>query len=271
MMRALYTAATGMIAQQSNVDNISNNLSNVNTVGYKEQKTEFKSLLYQTIQTRTTSANGEEKPISAQVGLGTRVAANTSIYTQGSMIASENSTDFAISGDGFFAVRGADGETYYTRAGNFTWAVNGNAVRLTTTDGYPVLDTNGNEITLPAGVSSGQVIVSSDGSFGYTTAKGTYVDMNCSFGIYQFNNPAGLEKEGQNLLAETPASGAPLNEATNNNVTRSKIYQNYLEGSNVQVADEMVNLIVAQRAYQLNSKAITASDEMLEQANNLRR
>ena len=109
MMRALYTAATGMIAQQSNVDNISNNLSNVNTVGYKEQKTEFKSLLYQTIQTRTTSANGEEKPISAQVGLGTRVAANTSIYTQGSMIASENSTDFAISGDGFFAVRGADG------------------------------------------------------------------------------------------------------------------------------------------------------------------
>ena len=187
------------------------------------------------------------------------------------MIASENSTDFAISGDGFFAVRGADGETYYTRAGNFTWAVNGNAVRLTTTDGYPVLDTNGNEITLPAGVSSGQVIVSSDGSFGYTTAKGTYVDMNRSFGIYQFNNPAGLEKEGQNLLAETPASGAPLNEATNNNVTRSKIYQNYLEGSNVQVADEMVNLIVAQRAYQLNSKAITASDEMLEQANNLRR
>lgn len=101
MMRALYTAATGMIAQQSNVDNISNNLSNVNTVGYKQEKMEFKSLLYQTIQTRTTSANGEEKPISAQVGLGTRVASNTSIYTQGSLMASENATDFAISGDGF--------------------------------------------------------------------------------------------------------------------------------------------------------------------------
>lgn len=105
MMRALYTAATGMIAQQSNVDNISNNLSNVNTVGYKQEKMEFKSLLYQTIQTRTTSANGEEKPISAQVGLGTRVASNTSIYTQGSLMASENATDFAISGDGFCSAR----------------------------------------------------------------------------------------------------------------------------------------------------------------------
>jgi len=271
MMRSLYTAATGMIAQQSNVDNISNNLANVNTVGYKQQKTEFKSLLYQTIQTRTTTANGEEKPISAQVGLGTRVAANTSIYTQGAAMASESQTDFMINGDGFFAVRGADGETYYTRAGNFVWAVNGNTTRLTTVDGYPVLDTNGNEITLPAGVSSGQVIVSSDGSFGYTNANGEYVDMNRRFGIYQFNNPGGLEKEGQNLLAVTDASGQPLNEATNNNLVRSKVMQGYLEGSNVQVADEMVNLIIAQRAYQLNSKAITASDEMLEQANNLRR
>lgn len=109
MMRALYTAATGMIAQQSNVDNISNNLSNVNTVGYKQEKMEFKSLLYQTIQTRTTSANGEEKPISAQVGLGTRVASNTSIYTQGSLMASENATDLQ-SAVMDFAVRGADGK-----------------------------------------------------------------------------------------------------------------------------------------------------------------
>ena len=137
MMRALYTAATGMIAQQSNVDNISNNLSNVNTVGYKQEKMEFKSLLYQTIQTRTTSANGEEKPISAQVGLGTRVASNTSIYTQGSLMASENATDFAISGDGFFAVRGADGKTYYTRAGDFVWSVNaGGTLTLCTNEGY---------------------------------------------------------------------------------------------------------------------------------------
>ena len=123
MMRALYTAATGMLAQQTNVDNISNNLSNVNTVGFKQEKAEFKSLLYQTIQTKTTSANGEQKPIPAQVGLGTRVAAVTSVYTQGTLQASENDTDFAIVGDGFFAVRCADGETRYTRAGDFVWAV----------------------------------------------------------------------------------------------------------------------------------------------------
>lgn len=272
MMRALYTGATGMLAQQSNVDNISNNLANVNTVGYKQEKTEFKSLLYQTIQTRTTSANGEQKPISAQVGLGTRIASNTSIYTQGALMESENDTDFAIVGDGFFAVRGADGETYYTRAGNFTWAVGANgAITLTNTDGYPVLDTAGNVITLPAGVSASSVTVSSDGSFGYTNANGVFVNMNKTFGLYQFNNAAGLEKTGDNLLAVTDASGAALNEANNANLTKSSIRQNYLEGSNVEVATEMVNLIVAQRAYQLNSKAITTSDEMLEQANNLKR
>ncbi len=271
MMRALYTGATGMLAQQTNVDNISNNLANVNTVGYKQEKAEFKSLLYQTIQTRTTTANGEEKPIPAQVGLGTRIASTTSIYKQGAMMASENDTDFAIVGDGFFAVRGADGETYYTRAGNFNWSMGTNGVTLTNTDGYPVLDTNNNPIVLPAGISSGNVVVSSDGSFGYTTANGAYVALNQSFGIFQFNNPAGLEKRGDNLLEVTDASGAALNEATNANLVRSEVRQNFLEGSNVQVADEMVNLIIAQRAYQLNSKAITTADEMLEQANNLRR
>lgn len=271
MMRALYTGATGMLAQQTNVDNISNNLANVNTVGYKQEKAEFKSLLYQTIQTRTTTANGEEKPIPAQVGLGTRIASTTSIYKQGPMLASENDTDFAIVGDGFFAVRGADGETYYTRAGNFNWSIGTNGVTLTNSDGYPVLDRNNNLIVLPAGISSGNVVVSSDGSFGYKTANGAYVAMNQSFGLYQFNNPAGLDKTGDNLLEVTDASGAALNEATNANLIPSQVRQNYLEGSNVQVADEMVNLIIAQRAYQLNSKAITASDEMLEQANNLRR
>ena len=269
MMRALYTAATGMIAQQSNVDNISNNLSNVNTVGYKQEKMEFKSLLYQTIQTRTTSANGEEKPISAQVGLGTRVASNTSIYTQGSLMASENATDFAISGDGFFAVRGADGKTYYTRAGDFVWSVN--TLTLCTNEGYPVLDSNNQPINLPAGISAEKVIVSENGKIGYTNAAGNYVDMNQTIGLFQFNNPSGLEKVGTNLLAVTPASGNAMNESTTANLTKSKVLQNYLEGSNVQVADEMVNLIIAQRAYQLNSKAITTSDEMLEQANNLKR
>ncbi len=272
MVRSLYTAATGMIAQQQNVDNISNNLANVNTVGYKQQKTEFKSLLYQTVQTRTTTANGEQKPISAQVGLGTRVASNTSVYTQGVMIASESNTDFAIVGDGFFAVRGADGETYYTRAGNFIWAMGANGqVTLSTAEGYPVLGTNGNPISLPAGVNAGMVEITSNGQFGYRTQNGAFVDLNQGFALYQFNNPGGLEKIGTNLLAESDASGAPLNEATGQGLVRSQVRQNYLEGSNVQVADEMVNMIIAQRAYQLNSKAITTSDEMLEQANNLKR
>ena len=124
MMRALYTAATGMLAEQTNVDTIANNLSNVNTTGYKTERTEFKSLLYQTIQTRTTSANGDQKPVGAQVGLGTRVAATTSMFTQGALLDSESKTDFAIQGNGFFAVRGEDGNTYYTRNGNFTWSLN---------------------------------------------------------------------------------------------------------------------------------------------------
>jgi flagellar basal-body rod protein FlgG len=115
------------------------------------------------------------------------------------------------------------------------------------------------------------VIVSENGKIGYTNAAGNYVDMNQTIGLFQFNNPSGLEKVGTNLLAVTPASGNAMNESTTANLTKSKVLQNYLEGSNVQVADEMVNLIIAQRAYQLNSKAITTSDEMLEQANNLKR
>ena len=271
MMRSLYTAATGMRAQQTNVDNISNNLSNVNTVGYKTQKAEFKSLLYQTIQTRTTSANGEQKPIGAQVGLGTRIASNTAIFTQGAVQASESASDFAIEGGGFFAVRGADGETYYTRNGSFTWAVGVNGVTLTNSDGYPVLDTNGNPIVLPNGISSDNAVVTEGGVVGYKNAAGDYVALNQQIGLFQFNNPGGLEKEAGSLYSVTAASGPALNEATTAGLIRSKVLQGYLEGSNVQVADEMVNLIVAQRAYQLNSKAITTSDEMLEQANNLKR
>lgn len=271
MMRALYTAASGMRAQQTNVDNISNNIANVNTTAFKSQKTEFKSLLYQTIQTRTTSANGEEKPIGAQVGLGTRVASNTTSYTQGALLEDESKSAFAIEGDGFFQVRGADGTTYYTRNGNFNWSIGPTGTILTNTDGYPVLDSNGNTIVLPNNVNSEKAVVTTDGQVGYYNNAGAYVSMNQTIGLSQFNNPAGLEKAGSNLLRATNASGAALNEATNANLTRSKIHQGYLEGSNVQVADEMVNLIVAQRAYQLNSKAITTSDDMLEQANNLKR
>ena len=271
MMRALYTAATGMKAGQTNVDTIANNLSNVNTNGYKTVRAEFKSLLYQTIQTRTTTANGEEKPVGAQVGLGTRVASTTSMYTQGSMNASESATDFALEGDGFFAIRGADGETYYTRNGNFTWAMDaaGNTL-LTDVEGCPVLDREGNAIYVPEGVSSERMVFQQDGRIGYTTPEGQYVDMNQSFGVYQFNNPAGLEKLSYSRLQQTDASGDAILEGQNGTVA-SKVCQYYLEGSNVQVADEMVNMIIAQRAYEMNSKAIQTADSMLDTANNLKR
>lgn len=273
MMRSLYTAATGMIAEQTNVDTIANNLANVNTTGYKAERTEFKSLLYQTIQTRTTTANGEEKPVGAQVGLGTRVAATTSMYTQGSQYESDSLTDFMIDGSGFFAVRGADGETYYTRNGSFTWSLNANGnTILATKEGYPVLDRNGNVIQVPNGVTAESMVFNSNGQIGYKdVATGNTVLTNQYFGIYQFMNPAGLEKLSSSRLQATDASGQPMLEATTPGLTESKVLQSFLEGSNVQVAEEMVNLIIAQRAYELNSKAITTSDEMLETANNLKR
>ncbi len=270
-MRSLWTAASGMIAQQTNVDTISNNLANVNTTGFKSEKAEFKSLLYQTLQARTTTANGEQKPIPAQVGLGTRVASTTTSFEQGAMLANASDTAFAIDGDGFFAIRGADGDTYYTRNGNFNWSMGVNGTTLCNSSGNPVLDNNGNEIVVPNGVSVSKVTVTSDGTFYYENAAGNNVQFGNGIALFQFNNPAGLEKLAGNLYNVTPASGAAMNEANTNNLVRSKVYQNYLEGSNVQIADEMVDLIVAQRAYEMNSKAIQAADDMLGQANQLRR
>lgn len=271
MMRALYTAASGMRAQQTNVDNISNNIANVNTTAYKSQKTEFKTLLYQTLQTRTTSANGEQKPVEAQVGLGTRVASNTTSYTQGALLESDSKSAFAIEGNGFFHVRGIEGPDYYTRNGDFNWNIGVDGPTLMSDSGYPVMDSNGNKIVLPEGVNSSAAMITSSGQIGYVDANGGFVDLNQTIGLYQFTNPGGLEKVGENLLVSTIASGDPINEATAAGITPSKIQQGYLEGSNVNVADEMVNLITAQRAYQLNSKAITTADDMLEQANNLKR
>ena len=271
MVRSLWTAATGMIAQQVNLDTIANNLSNVNTHGYKTQVNEFKSLLYQTLQTKTTTANGDLKPTSAQVGLGVRNSAITSIFTTGNMLASPRVTSFAIDGNGFFAVRGADGNTYYTRNGNlqFTLANNGNM--LATSEGLPVLDSRGNPIILNEQYILSQITVTGDGQLCYPDEANNPQPLGITLGVFQFNNPNGLERLAESLYAQSAASGQPINEATNPNVQRSKIIQGYLEGSNVQVADEMVNMIVAQRAYELNSKAIQASDEMLQQANNLRR
>lgn len=271
MVRSLWSAATGMIAQQTNVDTIANNLANVNTTGYKTQVNQFKSLLYQTLQTETTSGNGETKPTGAQVGLGVRNAAITSVFRQGNLIESSRDTDFAIEGKGFFAVRGEDGETYYTRNGSFVWAINrGGGVTLTNSDGLKVLDTRGRTIELGTNYVTNRISVSQDGQICYPNANGNPMPIGVAIGAFQFNNPTGLNKEGDSLYSVSEASGPAINEATNNQVQRSRFLQSYLESSNVQVADEMVNLIIAQRAYELNSKAITASDQMMQQANQLR-
>lgn len=272
MMRALWSAASGMLAQQTNVDTIANNLANVNTTGYRSEKTEFKSLLYQTLQTRTTTANGEQKPIPAQVGLGTRVSSMTSSFKEGELIASESNTAFAIEGDGFFGIQGVDGEISYTRNGDFFWTNGEDGLTLATAEGYYVLDQERNPIVIPDNIDANTVTINQYGQAGYKTADGNFVSLNQTIGLWQFNNPAGLEKVAGTYFRETTASGNALNEAGNGvNLIKSKLRQNYLESSNVQVADEMVNLIVAQRAYELNSKAIQASDDMLSQANQLKR
>lgn len=260
-----------MIAQQTNVDTIANNLANVNTTGYKTQVNEFKSLLYQNIQTKTTSANGDTKPSSAQVGLGVRNASISSVFTEGSLTASESDTAFAIDGKGFFAVRGEDGNTYYTRNGDFKFTTaSGGGTMLATSDGLPVLDTRGQAIILNSNYTASKITVSKDGTLCYPDAQNNPQSIGIQIGVYQFSNPNGLEKEGDSLYQVSAASGAAINESTSNAVEKSSVLQGYLEASNVQVVDEMVNMIVAQRAYELNSKAITTSDEMLQQANNLR-
>ncbi len=271
MVRSLWSAATGMIAQQNNVDTIANNLANVNTVGYKTETNEFKSLLYQTLQTKTTTANGEAKPISAQVGLGVRNASITSQFTQGSFTASENIFAFAIQGEGFFATRGEDGETYYTRNGNFMMSIGEDGLTLTDSDGNPVLDVDGEPIVLDDDMISSRVTISADGNLLYPDEDNNPQPIGKQVGLWQFQNPAGLNKIGDTKYGVTAASGEAINEADNDNVQKSTIAQGYLEASNVQVADEMVNLIVAQRAYELNSKAITTTDEMMQQANQLKR
>lgn len=271
MVRSLWTAATGMVAQQTNIDTIANNLANVNTNGYKTQVNEFKSLLYQNMQTKTTSANGDAKPSSAQVGLGVRNASISSSFRQGNMLAADSDTAFAIDGKGFFAVRGEDGNTYYTRNGNFKFTLATNGNMLATSEGLPVLDSAGKAIVLDDNYIISQISVSKDGQLCYPDEQNNPQPIGITIGVFQFNNANGLEKLSDSLYQQTAASGQAINEATNTAVEKSSVIQGYLEGSNVQVVDEMVNMIVAQRAYELNSKAITASDEMLQQANNLRR
>ncbi len=271
-MRALWTAASGMTAQQTNVDVIANNLSNVNTVGYKSESAQFKSLLYQTIQSKTTSANGETKPVGAQVGLGVRNSSIASNFTQGSLTTTGLATDFAIDGQGFFALQNVNGEMVYTRNGSFNWSLgNGGGVMLCSSEGYPVLDTYGMPIELTSEYQTSKLSIDADGNVCYPDENNNPQPIGYQIGLVQFQNPGGLERSSGSTFKVTNASGEPMMEVDYDDIQKSSVRQGYLEASNVQVVDEMVNMIVAQRAYEMNSKAIQAADEMLSQANNLRR
>lgn len=281
MLRSLWTGASGMIAQQTNVDTISNNLANVNTVGYKKETVEFRSLLYQKLQTETTDHNGDPKPVIGQVGSGVRTGAITSRFTQGNLTPTEEPFDLAIDGEGFFAVQTPNGETAYTRNGSLLFSIASDGLALTNSEGYPLLDTTGTPIVLPATTDVSKLSIDVDGKVieavdePYTAADGStkyntkHVE-RAQLGIVQFNNPSGLMKVSGSMYQQSLASGEPRMEVEDEVLKRSVIRSGYLEASNVQTVDEIVNLIVAQRAYEMNSKVITASDQMLQQANNLR-
>lgn len=287
MMRALWTGASGMTAQQTNLDTIANNFSNINTTGYKKESAQFASLLYQKIQTKTTDAQGNPKPVIGQVGLGVRNTAIVSQYSQGSLQESDSNWHMAIEGNGFFMVKLEDGSTAYTRNGAFGVSIGNDGITLANADGYPVLDSKGEPIVFTkeliasieenataanqADIDISKVTMDEYGNLMYPDSKNVAKSLGIKVGLAQFNNPSGLEKLSGSLLAATDNSGEPTIEGDNTTLKKSKILSRYLEASNVDTANEIVNLIVAQRAYEMNSKIITASDEMLQQANNLRR
>lgn len=270
MMRALWTGASGMIAQQTNVDTIANNISNVNTTGYKKTSTEFQTLLYQKLRREVTDHNGDPKPVIGQVGSGVKVSGVVSQYTQGPINATNNKYDMAIDGDGFFRVRMTDGSIAYTRNGAFQMSVDVDGVTLANSDGYPVLGIDGEPISFGREYDSAKITMDEYGFFMYPDENDVPQRTGDQISLAQFNNPSGLEKLSGSLLSESPNSGIPRLESEDTALKTSKVLQQYLEASNVQTVDEVVNLIVAQRAYEMNSKIITASDEMLQQANNLR-
>ncbi len=258
MMRALWTGASGMIAQQTSLDNIANNLANVNTTGYKREQTEFQSLLYSKLQTKVTDHEGNPKPVIGQVGLGVRVASIVSNFTQGSLTETGRWLDAAIDGEGFYSVRRPDGTVGYTRNGSFKLGMYGDVVMLCSSDGYPVLDTEGEPISFPATYDMANLSFDQFGNLIYSQNDSNTTQTIATLALTQFNNPAGLLKLSGSLFQATDASGEPRLELTDMNLKRSRIVAQYVEASNVQ------------RAYEMNSKVIQASDEMLQQANNLR-
>lgn len=260
MLRALQAASTGMEAQQMKLNTIANNLANVNTTGFKKNKIEFQDMLYQ--KRRAVGAEegaGNLVPAGVETGNGTRVVSTAKIYTQGQLLQTGEKMDVAIQGDGFFEVQRPDGTTAYTRDGGFKVAADGTVV---TNDGLPVL---GGFQPIP--VDAQNVSISSNGQVTIETPGG---QQNFQLQLVRFNNPAGLRSEGGNLFVETPASGAP-NLGNPSEAGFGSLLQNYLETSNVNVAEEMVNMILAQRAYEVNAKAIQSSDQMMQETNNIKR
>jgi flagellar basal-body rod protein FlgG len=262
MMRALWTAGTGMAAQQANIDVISNNLANVNTTGFKKSRTDFQDLMYQTIR-QAGAASGPDTmlPTGIQMGHGVRQVATQKIYTTGNFQQTGNPLDIAIEQDGFFQITMPDGTVAYTRDGAFKKDDQG---RIVTSEGYPLEPA----ITIPAEATD--VNIASDGQVTVTLPGQVETQNIGQIQIARFVNPAGLDSMGRNLLRETAASGAPVVSNPGEDGAGT-LMQQYLEMSNVQVVEEMVNMIVAQRAYEVNSKAIQTADEMLGQAAGLRR
>jgi flagellar basal-body rod protein FlgG len=264
MMRSLWTAASGMTGQQFNIDTISNNLANVNTTGFKEMRTDFEDLLYQTQKLAGTPATEDTVlPTGVQVGHGVKPGATQKIFTQGSLQATGNTADLALSGEGFFRVIQMDGTYAYTRDGSFKIDETG---QMVTSNGLKLSP----EIILPDGFINSSLAISQDGR---VTVKVNGSDDPVEVGqleIYRFVNPAGLTSIGDNLMKSTPASGDAIAGRPGFD-GMAQVEQKFLEMSNVSVVQEMVNMIVAQRAYEFNSRAIQTSDSMLATATSLKR
>jgi flagellar basal-body rod protein FlgG len=263
MIRALYSAASGMAAQQMNVDNIAHNLANANTVGFKTRRAQFQDLLYQSV-VQPGSAAGQQTvvPTGLQLGLGTRPSSNEIVFTQGSFSKTDNPLDLVIQGRGFFQVRRPSGELAYTRAGSFHVDRDGNVV---TSDGNPLEP----QITLPPDAQA--ISIAQDGTVSYTQPNQTSAQQAGQIQLANFPNPAGLNSLGGNLYTPTDASGDASVGAPGGQEGLGTVMQGYVEQSNVSVVEEFINLIAAQRGYEANSKVVQAADQMYQQVNNLAR
>ena len=260
MLRALYTAASGMEAQQINIDTIAHNLANINTAGFKQRRAQFQDLLYQNIRTPgAANTASTDIPVGLQIGLGTKPVATEIILTQGDFATTNNPLDMVIQGDGFFQIRQSNGQIAYSRNGSFHLNREGN---LVTSEGDP-LDP---QITLPQDRTS--VTIGADGTVSVLQAGQTQPQQVGRIEIANFQNPAGLQNLGKNLFQATQASGDPITGTPGENGLGT-ILSGFIEQSNVSVVEEMVNMIVSQRAYEANSKVIRTADEMFTQANTI--